>query len=123
MILFFLVASIDSRRQRRQANGCGPELGPDVNQFIGYIRMDVLIKCCDHHDNCYDNCTSNKRQCDDDFHQCLHDTCDSIERTGFEFWIKIREWCCKRLGDIMYQMTNLFGQGAFNRAREKKGCP
>lgn len=117
----FLIGSTVDIRSRQQSNKCGPKSGPFLDKFLKILPLEHLIPCCHKHDQCYDRCNSIRTECDDDFRQCLYETCDKTERDGFELWIWICHWSCKRAADIMYHAAKSFGSDAFSEA-QKENC-
>ncbi|KAM6940334.1 group XIIA secretory phospholipase A2 [Xenentodon cancila] len=58
-------------------NGCGsPLFGVQVD-----IGIPSLTKCCNRHDRCYDTCGHEKRDCDEQFQDCLETICRDVQTT------------------------------------------
>ena len=123
IILLFVIGSVSSLRQRRQPNGCGPENGLKINLFLNFIRMGVLIRCCDEHDICYDNCRNIRDKCETEFKQCLQEICDTTRRSGFQWWIWVRRSVCKFIGKVMHFTTYYFGSVSFVESQRNRCHP
>jgi secretory phospholipase A2 len=123
IILLFVTGSVNSLRQRRQANGCGTENGFKVDQLLRFIGMDVMIECCNQHDICYDTCANIRETYDNEFEQCLLNICDTTQRSGFQWWIWVRRLACKGVAKIMYSLAGNLGTEAFLKAQKNRCHP
>ncbi|XP_013199416.1 group XIIA secretory phospholipase A2 [Amyelois transitella] len=59
-----------------KSDGCG-SLGLNISPE--YLPLDLMTKCCNTHDICYDTCNSGKEACDLDFKRCLYNYCDTYK--------------------------------------------
>ncbi|XP_033841332.1 group XIIA secretory phospholipase A2 [Periophthalmus magnuspinnatus] len=57
-------------------NGCGSPLF----WFQFDIGIPSMTKCCNQHDRCYDTCGRKKRDCDEQFQDCLETICRKLQR-------------------------------------------
>jgi hypothetical protein len=71
-------------------------------------------KCCHKHDNCYSNeCSKSRKQCDDNFFDCMIRECNRRHLGKKE---------CYNLAAEYWYWVDKYGGGSFNRARKKKPC-
>lgn len=89
---------------------CGPGSG------IGDILVPDSIpgvfdfgECCYQHDRCYESLGADRLDCDNQWRDCMLDTCHSN--------------CCETFADLYYTMVRAFGQGAFDRAQRYPFTP
>lgn len=101
------------------SNGCGPEGGPAVPNYITYWNFfghtDVFpfVNACNNHDICYGTLGSNKNTCDANFLNDLTNICNDNGTTSFS------RTYCKGLAYTYYYAVHWFGQSAFDAAQRK----
>eukprot|EP01024_Parvocaulis_polyphysoides_P062531 TRINITY_DN71703_c2_g1_i1.p5 TRINITY_DN71703_c2_g1~~TRINITY_DN71703_c2_g1_i1.p5 ORF type:complete len:103 (+),score=6.71 TRINITY_DN71703_c2_g1_i1:152-460(+) len=66
-LIWFLLFTVVIGQEKFQ---CGP------NDWRGYLVPDGgFHDCCVEHDKCYKYMTKSQKGCDDDFYDCMLDTC------------------------------------------------
>ncbi|KAF2165673.1 hypothetical protein M409DRAFT_23963 [Zasmidium cellare ATCC 36951] len=100
-------------------NGCGAAKGFD------FVPDFSFGKCCDGHDNCYDDCNRGTWEgCNNQFHDCMRGSgCDYLNN----WYSYIPYLACLKAADFYYwSVTGSIGRGAFysaNTERCKCYCP
>lgn len=75
-----VIAVLKQNPRPNNPNGCGSANGIDMVPDWNFGR------CCDGHDNCYDDCGATFEQCNDNFHDCMHGKCWDI-LDGWTWWV------------------------------------
>ena len=70
--------------------------------------------CCEGHDNCYGNCGTTKKDCDNKFLGCMLKACESEGGPA-------RKSVCKMWARRYYRAVKWFGESAYDAAQEN--CP
>jgi hypothetical protein len=90
-----------------KSNGCGASYF-NINKVLKFINEDVMISCCNDHDDCYEAC-SGKSICDLRFLNCMNDVCQSLS--------ELRAKACKVDAQIFYNIVSRFGQRYYCKAK------
>lgn len=96
-VLILLVFKIDFAQSK--ADGCGAGYF-NINNVLKFINEDVMIPCCNQHDNCYEAC-SGKGKCDLKFLNCMNAVCQDLS--------ELRAKACKTDAQIFYNIVSRFG--------------
>lgn len=106
-----VLAVLKANPRPNNPNGCGPANGIDAVPDWNFGR------CCDAHDNCYDDCNATFEQCNDSFHECMHGKCWDI-LNGWTWWLFPSCW---GMADFYAYVVGT-GQGvkAFNSANSER---
>ncbi|MFV0436620.1 MAG: phospholipase A2 [Desulfopila sp.] len=104
---------VDPEGLKTCGSGWNEPLVPD-NPF-GFC----FSSCCAAHDKCY-GCDGkrqgkSKRQCDDEFKQCMYSACNKVTH-------KLSRGSCKHKAQVYHGAVDKYGQGAFNDARQRQCC-
>ncbi|KAK3934181.1 hypothetical protein QBC46DRAFT_462771 [Diplogelasinospora grovesii] len=75
-----VIAVLRKGARGNNPNGCGPANGVDVVPDWNFGR------CCDAHDNCYDDCGAAFEECNNSFHDCMHGKCWDV-LNGWTWWL------------------------------------
>ena len=104
-----------SRGNLHAFDGCGPN-----GQFLEWLIPDSPLgfdfrKCCDKHDDCYDDCVTrpSKQTCDFNFRVCVSSICTRYARG--------QNIDCRWLVDVYFNAVRDHGESAFNASRTT--CP
>ena len=74
IIIFWQKARKPNPKSKSYPNGCGPSFSIDFEKY----GAKGFTKCCNSHDICYENCSSNRTDCDEKNHKCLKNACSKI---------------------------------------------
>ncbi|KAI3389737.1 hypothetical protein SNEBB_008149 [Seison nebaliae] len=106
---------------RKISNGCGPNLGRTMNDYLINRNLSHLIMCCSDHDYCYTSCNAltSKSHCDNKFLECLEDMCVFLDRT-----IKDDKTTnhCRTAASVMHYSVDHFGCFAYLTAKKTSKC-
>lgn len=79
--------------------------------FLTDIASDVydFRDACNSHDVCYDDCTKNRSECEQNFISDMYNECEG-------------DFLCEFTADLFQGGTDQFGESFCTEAREKIGC-
>jgi len=101
-------------KHKPSSNGCGSfGFKFDVSKFPGFTS------CCDAHDMCYDTCNNKRNDCDEDFKECLNNSCH-MEGIKEKHHKKLHE-ACGQTADMMHSGTVGLGCAAFKES-QRNAC-
>ncbi|KAH6866202.1 hypothetical protein B0T10DRAFT_554126 [Thelonectria olida] len=107
-----VVAHLKSGARGNNPNGCGPANGVDLVPDWNFGR------CCDAHDNCYDDCGQTFEACNNNFHTCMHGKCDDVHHSIWTFWLYP---ACMGMADFYaWVVGTSSGVSAFNEANKER---
>jgi hypothetical protein len=105
-----VVAQLKRWARGNNPNGCGPNNGMD------FVPDWSFGRCCDTHDNCYDDCGKTFGQCNADFYYCMHGKCGELNSI-WTFWLRA---ACEVMASSYCTVVQLGGQNAFNQANSER---
>ena len=68
--------------------------------------------CCAGHDNCYETCGREKKDCDDEFKKCMVDACHQVTH-------KLSRGSCVHKAQLYHDAVKNHGQDAYDKAQKK----
>ncbi|OIW25577.1 hypothetical protein CONLIGDRAFT_684123 [Coniochaeta ligniaria NRRL 30616] len=105
-----VIAQLKRGARGNNPNGCGPNNGMD------WVPDWSFGRCCDAHDNCYDDCGQAYGQCNLNFYNCMHGKCGELTDI-WNFWLRP---ACEGMAAFYYSVVQLGGQDAFNQANKER---
>ncbi|KAJ4458479.1 putative group XIIA secretory phospholipase A2 [Paratrimastix pyriformis] len=101
-------------------NGCGsPKYG-------NHIDIPLFESCCNDHDECYDRCGADRKQCDAAFEQCMQAKCaavsDVLPSNPFSNLVEGAITSCGSLAGVMATTVKTWGCSAFLDSQEEGAC-
>lgn len=102
-----------------EANGCGPQ-GLDLSSIMIVPNVNIT-NCCNSHDNCYSTCGKEKKFCDDNFSECLRNTCQWVPPGDMESGQgrNQRQQNCYLVTKGFIIATRIFGCSVFSNAQDE----
>ncbi|KAM5365170.1 hypothetical protein ACJZ2D_011157 [Fusarium nematophilum] len=113
----YVISYLKAGARGNNPNGCGPANGIDVVPDWNFGR------CCDEHDNCFDNCGVSFEHCNSAFHSCMRGKCwDAIS-----WWFPWLYFACLGMSDwYNFVVSSWIDVNAFytaNKERCECSCP
>jgi len=105
-----VIAQLKRGARGNNPNGCGP------NNGIDWVPDWSFGRCCDAHDNCYDDCGKTFGQCNGDFYSCMHGKCAELDDI-WNFWLRP---ACEAMAAFYYAVVQNGGQDAFHQANKER---
>ncbi|KAH6982682.1 hypothetical protein EDB80DRAFT_864055 [Ilyonectria destructans] len=105
-----VIATLKSGARGNNPNGCGgkTDVVPDWN----------FGRCCDGHDNCYDDCSKTFETCNDVFLTCMHGKCRELLDS---FWTSWLYNACSGMADFYFVVVSVKpGADAFRDAHNER---
>ena len=111
LMLFLLVNQLFSRIDC-VVNGCGSSVFV-INGLLWLEGMSSLVKCCNKHDICYEQCEEGQSKCDAELKRCLLNVCSQMS--------KISKSVCLINSNLMVDTVELLGFTAYCSHDNLKG--
>jgi hypothetical protein len=105
-----VIAQLKRGARGNNPNGCGP------NNGIDWVPDWSFGRCCDAHDNCYDDCGKTYGGCNSDFYNCMHGKCGELTDI-WNFWLRP---ACEAMAVFYYSVVQGAGQDAFHKANKER---
>ncbi|KAJ6551276.1 hypothetical protein B0H19DRAFT_1157082 [Mycena capillaripes] len=97
-------------------NGCGSANGFHPPQFTA-----DFTPCCNQHDICYGDCVSGFLNCNNAFHACMLNTCETTYGVNGTTPSTIKGSWCRNVADSYYDfVSSTSGRNAFDAAQAER---